>query len=193
MKKITSLLLFSFVTALLLSYTFKKKELSLTSPDGYISCYAIETKDMIQADAGKPGFAALHIAPKPFALENQKGKMISFKSNDGLDAKGYFLKSRKQSNKWLIVIQEWWGLNDNIKKEAEKYYSELNNINVLAVDMYDGKIASTPDSAMSLMKNAKSERWKILSKLQLHTQAAMQKSIPLDGVLVADGVYKLLF
>lgn len=158
MKKITSLVLFAFVSALLLAYTFKKKEFSLTAPDGYVSCYAMESKDMIQADAGKPGFAALHIAPKPFVLENQKGKMISFKSNDGIDAKGYFLKSNKKSNKWLIVIQEWWGLNDNIKKEAETYYSELDNINVLAVDMYDGKIASTPDSAMTLMRNAKSER-----------------------------------
>jgi carboxymethylenebutenolidase len=45
-------------------------------------------------------------------------------------------------------------LNDNIKNEADKYFSDLGNMNVLAVDMYDGKVAATPDSAMKLMRGA---------------------------------------
>ena len=61
---------------------------------------------------------------------------------------------KKKTNKYLIVIQEWWGLNDNVKMESDKYYTDLSDVNVIAVDMYDGKVAATPDSAMKLMRGA---------------------------------------
>ena len=148
----------AFFTAIILGFSFKKPVVQNLSPECYISCFNIATNEMIQLDATKPGFAALHENPKAFLLENPLGEMISMPSADGINASGYLIKSKKKSNNWLIVIQEWWGLNDYIKKEAEKYYSSLENVNVLAVDMYDGKVATTRDSAMVYMSGAKKER-----------------------------------
>jgi len=158
MKKLLLIAVAAFATASLFSYTFKKDTPKPLTPECYVSCFNIETREMIQLDALKPGFAMLHPKPLNYKLEDAKGISIQFPTGDGLNAGGYFIKSKKKSNKWLFVIQEWWGLNDHIKREADKYYADLDNVNVLAIDMYDGKIATTPDSAMTFMSGAKKER-----------------------------------
>lgn len=48
----------------------------------------------------------------------------------------------------VILIHEWWGLNDNIKMLADKF-AEQGYV-ALAVDLYDGKHAATPDEAKVL-------------------------------------------
>jgi len=52
-----------------------------------------------------------------------------------------------------FVFQEWWGLNDNIKREAETLYNDLGNVNVIALDMYDGKVATAREDAASTCRN----------------------------------------
>ena len=52
----------------------------------------------------------------------------------------------------LIVVHEWWGLNDNVRAMAARYASE--GYAVLAVDLYGGRSAETPDGAMALMQAA---------------------------------------
>lgn len=47
----------------------------------------------------------------------------------------------------IVMIHEWWGLNDNIKAEAERLASE--GYRVLAVDLYRGKVATTREQAMA--------------------------------------------
>lgn len=49
----------------------------------------------------------------------------------------------------LIVIHEWWGLNDNIRRVAERLAGE--GYSVLAVDLYRGRSAETPKEAIGLM------------------------------------------
>jgi carboxymethylenebutenolidase len=158
MKNLLLLSAAAFLTAIVLGYTFKTPEPKFLSPACAISCFNAETREMIQQDAAKPGFAQLHENPKYFKLENALGKPVSFKSPDGMDAQGYFIPAKKKSNKWLFVIQEFWGLNDYIKKEADTYYTELDNVNVLALDMYDGKVSTNRDSASAYMRAAKPER-----------------------------------
>ncbi len=58
----------------------------------------------------------------------------------------------------LVVIQEWWGLNDNIKHWTDRLAAE--GYAALAVDLYDGKVATTPDKAMEYMKAADPARSK---------------------------------
>ena len=164
MKKVLQLVFASVATAVLFSYTFKPNMPAFLAPEGYIACYKHAIKDQIELDAILPGFARLHEAPAYFKLINETGKMIIYPSADGMDAHAYFIKSKKKTNKWLIVIQEWWGLNDYIKREAETYSAELGDINVIALDMYDGKVAKTPDSAMVYMRSAKSERLESIVK-----------------------------
>lgn len=158
MKKIILLSLVAFITAGLLSYKNKSNLNDVLSSESYIACYTTDSRNEIQADALKPGFAALHPNPTPFTLQDAKGEMINFSAADGTTASAYYIKSKKKSNKWLFVIQEWWGLNDNIKREADEFSNELENVNILAIDMYDGKVATTRDSAMKYMSGAKTER-----------------------------------
>lgn len=49
----------------------------------------------------------------------------------------------------VIMIHEWWGLNDNIRAMADRLAGE--GYIVFAVDLYAGKTASTPDEARVLM------------------------------------------
>lgn len=107
--------------------------------------------------AANPAFQQLHVSPLPFTYKGA-GEMITFPTPDGQSASGFLIKAQKPSNKWLLVYQEWWGLNDNIKKEAEKYYNDLKDVNVLALDMYDGKVATEPSEAGKLMSAASKDR-----------------------------------
>lgn len=66
----------------------------------------------------------------------------------------------------LIVIQEWWGLNDNIKTMTRLLASE--GYKALAVDLYDGEIAETPDAARSLVQTALEDP----ERLEQHVMAA---------------------
>ena len=52
----------------------------------------------------------------------------------------------------LLVVHEWWGLNDNVRDMAARYANE--GYRVLAVDLYGGQVAETPDGAMALMQAA---------------------------------------
>ncbi len=49
----------------------------------------------------------------------------------------------------VVMIHEWWGLNDNIKEMAEKLAS--HGYVVLAVDLYNGEVAITSDQARQLI------------------------------------------
>ena len=103
-------------------------------------------------------FVDTHLNPEPFSLENEKGNNITFPTSDGLIGHGYEIKSSTKSNNYIIVVHEWWGLNDYIKQEVEKIYSRLENVNVIAVDLYDNKVANNKDSAAKYMQAVKFER-----------------------------------
>jgi carboxymethylenebutenolidase len=51
----------------------------------------------------------------------------------------------------LIVIHEWWGLNDDVRQMANRIAAE--GYVVLAIDLFGGQTASTPDAARPLMIN----------------------------------------
>lgn len=158
MKKILFLCLAAFIAAGLLSYTLRSRSVAL-SPECYISCFESEMFAAFQREAGNSAFKSWHISPRPFVYANQKGSMIRFATPDGQEGSGYFIPAKKKSNKYLLVIQEWWGLNDYIKQESDWYWDELDKeANVIALDMYDGKTASTPDSASKLVRSVNNDR-----------------------------------
>ncbi len=113
--------------------------------------------------AASPAFQQLHEVPVPFHYAGE-GEMISFPTSDGTPASGFLLKSAKKSDKWLLVYQEWWGLNDHIKQESAKLYKDLGDVNVLALDMYDGKVGTTREEAGKLMQSASKERLAAIEK-----------------------------
>ena len=154
MKKLLYTLFAVVLTASLLSWQWEKTQHATVNKADVIECLNMETQQAYKLEASQPAFAALHPAPLVVNADQLLGKMVLFTAADGKEANAYFIPSKKKSNKWLIVVQEWWGLNDNIKMESDKYYTDLGDVNVMAVDMYDGKVAATPDSAMKLMRGA---------------------------------------
>jgi carboxymethylenebutenolidase len=154
MKKAIYVLFSVLLTASLISWNWTKTQHPTIEKAEVIECLNMETQQAYKLEASTPAFAAMHPSPIVVNPENLLGKMMSFDAADGKQANAYFIAAKKKSNKYLIVIQEWWGLNDNVKMESDKYYTDLGDVNVIAVDMYDGKVAATPDSAMKLMRGA---------------------------------------
>lgn len=102
------------------------------------------------AFADDPNFRAAHAAPVP--VDSMfKGKIITFPVENGAKGRAYLVKPQKKTNRYLLLIHEWWGLNPNTKKEADMWSKELG-INVLALDLYDGKMAATAEEAGKLMQ-----------------------------------------
>jgi carboxymethylenebutenolidase len=56
----------------------------------------------------------------------------------------------------LVVIHEWWGLNDWVKEEASKLADQ--GYVALAIDLYRGKVATTPDEAHQIMRGVPEDR-----------------------------------
>ena len=76
----------------------------------------------------------------------------------------------------VIMIHEWWGLNDNIKNMADELAKE--GYIVLAVDLYKGQVATSPDQAMNLVNSARENQNESLSNLN----AAIDYLKTLDNV-----------
>jgi carboxymethylenebutenolidase len=75
---------------------------------------------------------------------------VTFPSGDGVAGGLLYLPQGAGPHPGLIVIHEWWGLNDWIKQEAASYASK--GYVALAVDLYRGKVADNPDTAHELMR-----------------------------------------
>lgn len=121
-------------------------------------CVSANASQKFNELASSETFALSHAAPLPFIFESDKGKMITFACADGVLGNAFEIKSAKESDVWLLVFHEWWGLNDYIKQEAEKYYNAIPNINVLAIDLYDGIVVETPEEAKKTMQEVKEDR-----------------------------------
>lgn len=115
------------------------------------SCCAPNVSTQNAILASNDEFAKTHAEPLPYHLENQEGKMISIACKDNKPANAYLISTASKSNKYLIVIHEWWGLNDHIKRESEHLFNDLKDVNVIAIDLYDGEVASNREAAQKLM------------------------------------------
>lgn len=122
------------------------KNTSVEKPEVTL-CHAPTESDVMAQFTNLPGFLDLHPAPLPIRYE-AGGEMIKFSAPDGMEAGAYLVRANSKSDKWLFVYQEWWGLNDYIKKQSDLLHAQLGGqVNILALDMYDGKVATTPQEA----------------------------------------------
>lgn len=88
----------------------------------------------------------------------KEGKIISINTPDGKKTNAYILSAKVPSSNYLFVFHEWWGLDANIKTQAQKYYSDLEGITVIALDLYDGTIAKNEEEAAELMRGVSKAR-----------------------------------
>ncbi|MCU0356883.1 MAG: dienelactone hydrolase family protein [Cyclobacteriaceae bacterium] len=130
---------------------------SLQAQDGITICHT-PAAEKFALFASNKDFNMSHADPLPYRHQSAVGKMITFKTPDGKEAYGYLLTAPKKTNNWIFVFQEWWGLNDHIKREAESLFNDVGNVNVLALDMYDGKVTDKREEAGQYMGQFKQER-----------------------------------
>jgi carboxymethylenebutenolidase len=84
------------------------------------------------------------------------GKSVSYKSGDDTVTGVLYAPAGKGPFPALIVIHEWWGLNDWVKEQASKFADQ--GYVALAVDLYRGKVADNPDLAHELMRGVPEDR-----------------------------------
>jgi len=131
---------------------------SATFAQSQTSCCSVTVSSQNAILAMNEKFASKRDVPAPFKLEAPKGEDIIFTTKDGANGLAYFIKSAKPTQKVLFVFHEWWGLNDYIKQEAEIFAAEMGDVDVYAIDLYDGEVASDVPTAQKLMSGLKQER-----------------------------------
>jgi carboxymethylenebutenolidase len=78
--------------------------------------------------------------------------VITFKRPDGKECSGFYVEPKAGNRApGMVVIQEWWGLNDQIKGVANRL--ESAGYRVLVPDLYRGKIGVNAEEAGHLMNN----------------------------------------
>src|ERR1700745_682993 len=93
------------------------------------------------------------LRPSPFAATSQD---VSYKSGDETVHSLLFTPPGKGPFPGMVVIQEYWGLNDWVKEQASKLADQ--GYAALAVDLYRGKAADTPAVAHELMRGLHEDR-----------------------------------
>ncbi len=80
------------------------------------------------------------------------GEMIQFKRPDGKTCPGYVATPKVGVGAHgFVCIQEWWGLNEQIKKTADRFAEA--GYRALVSDLYRGKVAKASDEASHMMAN----------------------------------------
>jgi len=109
------------------------------------------------------------LLPAAFAATSQD---VAYKSGDETVHSLLFTPPGKGPFPGIVVIHEYWGLNDWVKEQASKLADQ--GYAALAVDLYRGKVADTPDVAHELMRGLPEDR----AARDLHAAVEYLKSSP---------------
>jgi carboxymethylenebutenolidase len=83
-------------------------------------------------------------------------KDVTYKSGDESVKAIVYTPEGKGPFPALMVIHEWWGLNDWVKEQAAKLADQ--GYVTIAIDLYRGKVAASPDVAHELMRGVPEDR-----------------------------------
>ena len=109
---------------------------------------------------------AIHVLPDYEKSENNNSEIFAMGDYDVTtenvnyykNSNGYLARPNIDGQyPGVIMIHEFWGLNDNIKQMAEKLAS--HGYVVFAVDLYDGKVGATTDEARQLRSSFEQSQW----------------------------------
>ena len=106
-------------------------------------------------------------------------KTVSYTSGDETVQGVLYTPSGKGPFPGLIDVHELWGLNDWVKDQASKLADQ--GYAALAVDLYRGKVATTPDEAHQIMRGVPEDR----AKRDLHAAfefLASQSNVKKDRI-----------
>lgn len=147
------------------------------------------------ADAPAPGstdamaHAHAHDTPTPTptaTLEPRQavtGEEVVYATVGGNPVKGYLARPQAAGKALpaLLVIHEWWGLNDNVRAMTRRLAGE--GYAALAVDLYGGEAATTPDAARALMQKAMATSYAAQDNLRQAYAYLTTAGAPKVGVL----------
>jgi len=100
------------------------------------------------------------------------GKPVSYKSGDETVQAVLYTPAGNGPFPALVVVHEWWGLNDWVKDQSSKLADQ--GYVALAVDLYRGKVATAPEMAHEIMRGVPEDR----AKRDLHAAVEFLKSQP---------------
>ena len=92
----------------------------------------------------------------PALASAQDGRQVSFRSGDETVHGLLYLPAGAGPHPALVVIHEWWGLNDWVKEQAAGW-ARLGYV-ALAVDLYRGPVATDMEQAHELMRGLPQDR-----------------------------------
>jgi dienelactone hydrolase len=130
--------------------------------------------------------AALLLAAFP-ALASVVGKQVVYKAN-GLGMKGYvaYDDAVKGKRPGVLVVHEWWGLNDYARKRANMLAQE--GYIALAVDMYgNGKTADHPKDAGAFAVAVSKDPAGALARFKAAMTTLEHQPLTDDGKIAAIG------
>jgi carboxymethylenebutenolidase len=102
---------------------------------------------------------------------NSQSRLQSKSVNYYDDSLGYLVfpttatsEQQQQKLSAVVMIHEWWGVNDNIKNMANTLAKE--GYVVLAADLYKGEVATDPNHAQELLQSVRSNQDEAITNLQ---------------------------
>ena len=96
------------------------------------------------------------LGPAHLWARAEKTKPVSYKSGDETVTGYLALPDSAGPHPAIVVIHEWWGLNDWVKEQAQKFAQQ--GYVALAVDLYRGKVATDRDTAHELSRGMPQDR-----------------------------------
>jgi carboxymethylenebutenolidase len=127
--------------------------LVISSPTGSACC----RPDLMAKFADDPAFVSAHPTPVKLHFKATTGHSVSFKAERGPEAGGFYVPPSGKSHSAVILVHEFWGLNDNIRNEAQKLHAHTGYA-VFAIDLYDGKATDDRATAAKYMQEADPNR-----------------------------------
>lgn len=104
----------------------------------------------IQPEAARPVVEATTAPAEEESYEGLETGMVEYPDQDGETLMGYLARpTGEEAKPAVLVIQEWWGLNDHIKEVARRFAEE--GYVAIAPDLYHGVVVSEPNEARKLV------------------------------------------
>ncbi len=103
----------------------------------------------ISAPLATAGLAAVLADPKLARAAAESLETVTIETPGGKQVNAAFGMPAQTPAPSILLIHEWWGLNDQIKAVAADLVDQ--GYSALSVDLYDGKVADNPDDARAHM------------------------------------------
>ncbi len=140
-----------------------RSHIRIVTKQYFMGRFSVKENKSMQYNFARFIFPLILLLPFP-ALSAVKHEIVHYQTTDGHKMRGYiaFSETFPSPRPVVIVVHEWWGLNDYAMKRANML-AEAGYL-AFAIDMYgEGKKAEHPDNAKKFAQEA-TQKWPIAQK-----------------------------